>query len=429
MELEDTNLDLEISTLPGQLDDFPLPVFDTQRPIPFSPSSPGKSSLGRPRTMKEYEEDLASLKKENFNLKVRIYFLEQHRMDPNLPKDVDELRNLYTNLKVEHDLQKKDLETKENLLLDTYKALDVQKQQLEAITEENQELRCRIENLEKELKDYHQRFMETSVPLLDDTNALYTMTFGLNTKSGPSAQPDPSIEEKVRELEDELAKEKEKVAMLEEEMCHFDEKTVDDQKNVEGLVLQLRNMEESLKKIVEERNRYEELYSNASTITARLEKSLRKRMEVIKEKDGDAEKWKSIAEELRKQLTLVENQLQELQERNSKSQSEKHIKSLFAENEKLKHEVRYLQQLAEKRLSKGRTSEPSEELVEARQQQAELLRELDLLRENLTQSKTFIQVMLKEKKQLQAQMDKLKRTVRNLSGASVDSAKEEVRRT
>lgn len=68
--------------------------------MPFSPTSPGKRSPGRPKTMKEYEEDILHLKKENFNLKIRIYFMEQSRFDPNIPKDIDELRSSYTDLKV-----------------------------------------------------------------------------------------------------------------------------------------------------------------------------------------------------------------------------------------------------------------------------------------------------------------------------------------
>jgi ribosomal protein L29 len=39
--------------------------------------SPGKTSPIRGRTMKEYEDQLSHLKKENFNLKLRIYFLEE----------------------------------------------------------------------------------------------------------------------------------------------------------------------------------------------------------------------------------------------------------------------------------------------------------------------------------------------------------------
>ncbi|KAJ9588442.1 hypothetical protein L9F63_018175, partial [Diploptera punctata] len=46
--------------------------------IPFSTGfwSPGKTSPIRGRTMKEHEE-ISKLKKENFDLKLRIYFLEE----------------------------------------------------------------------------------------------------------------------------------------------------------------------------------------------------------------------------------------------------------------------------------------------------------------------------------------------------------------
>lgn len=42
----------------------------------------------RGRTVKEFEEQLTSLKKENFNLKLRIYFLEE-KMGSNFTLDKD----------------------------------------------------------------------------------------------------------------------------------------------------------------------------------------------------------------------------------------------------------------------------------------------------------------------------------------------------
>lgn len=40
--------------------------------------SPGKTALGHPgRTIKDYEDQLSILQKENFNLKLRVYFLEE----------------------------------------------------------------------------------------------------------------------------------------------------------------------------------------------------------------------------------------------------------------------------------------------------------------------------------------------------------------
>lgn len=39
--------------------------------------NPGSGTAGPGRTMKEYEDKLCTLQKENFNLKIRIYFLEE----------------------------------------------------------------------------------------------------------------------------------------------------------------------------------------------------------------------------------------------------------------------------------------------------------------------------------------------------------------
>lgn len=48
--------------------------------------------------LKEFDEQLSSLKKENFNLKLRIFFLEQK--NPNAPEGVDALHKQNVDLKV-----------------------------------------------------------------------------------------------------------------------------------------------------------------------------------------------------------------------------------------------------------------------------------------------------------------------------------------
>lgn len=51
------------------------PIIDgstPQRPFTICPSSP---ALGR--SLREFEEQMAALRKDNFNLKLRIYFLEE----------------------------------------------------------------------------------------------------------------------------------------------------------------------------------------------------------------------------------------------------------------------------------------------------------------------------------------------------------------
>lgn len=59
--------------------------------------SPGGPLRGR--SVKEFEEQLTNLKKENFNLKLRIYFLEE-KMGTNFTLDKDNIVKKYIELQV-----------------------------------------------------------------------------------------------------------------------------------------------------------------------------------------------------------------------------------------------------------------------------------------------------------------------------------------
>jgi hypothetical protein len=81
-----------------------------------------------------------------------------------------------------------------------------------------------------------------------------------------------------------LSKEKERALMLEGQISFLNDKSAEDKKNMEKLVLQIRSMEDELCKILEEKKRYEDLYSNTTEFSAKVERSLRKKLDVIKHK-------------------------------------------------------------------------------------------------------------------------------------------------
>uniref|UniRef100_A0A1B6F075 Centrosomin N-terminal motif 1 domain-containing protein n=1 Tax=Cuerna arida TaxID=1464854 RepID=A0A1B6F075_9HEMI len=452
-----TITDYEDSTLPTQLDDTNQFTFDG-RQIPFSPTSPGKRSPGRPRTMKEYEEDLVNLKRENFNLKVRIYFIEQNRIDPNLPKDVDELRSLFTDLKVEHELTKKDLSSKEDLLINTYKALDVQKQQLEAMNhdfdalkteheQEKLELQTKIDALEKELKDSYAKFMETSIHL-DDTNAMYAMTFGLDKKSSESKQPNPS-EIKIKELENELAKEKEHVSVLKEMINVLQAKIAKDKGALEQVHQQVCSLAEELKEAVRVKNVYHDMVKDAHKQLKSRSESMEKAMTA---KDLELENKIRQLKNVQRNLFLATRASQEKQEQavNTSTQTEFEInaQSIFLQNVGLKQEVRKLQRQIEERStprssrerSAGRRSsdldrEQARQLRLANDKLEELTKEIKVLREREANSskgyrpldaESCIQSLLKENKRLKKEVEELRAANRKLSDRRADFVKEEV---
>lgn len=122
--------------------------------------SPGKASavggmssgqgIGGPgRTMKEYEDQLGALKKENFNLKLRIYFLEEKM--GSTPTDEDDVRS-NIELKVEIESLRKDLVEKQELLSQAAKAIELIEEQKEA-SSRNQAQYQRSLQQEKERAD------------------------------------------------------------------------------------------------------------------------------------------------------------------------------------------------------------------------------------------------------------------------------------
>lgn len=60
-----------------------------QRPFTNCPSSPAQGV----RSLREFEEQMAALRKENFNLKLRIYFLEEKPTSSNAIEHSSSLMN------------------------------------------------------------------------------------------------------------------------------------------------------------------------------------------------------------------------------------------------------------------------------------------------------------------------------------------------
>ncbi|MGH0170976.1 UNVERIFIED_CONTAM: hypothetical protein FKN15_060118 [Acipenser sinensis] len=75
-----------------------------------------KTSPTKARAMKEYENQITDLKKENFNLKLRIYFLEE-RMQQKFDDASEDIYKTNIELKVEVESLKRDLQEKQELLI------------------------------------------------------------------------------------------------------------------------------------------------------------------------------------------------------------------------------------------------------------------------------------------------------------------------
>ncbi|KAM6975679.1 LOW QUALITY PROTEIN: CDK5 regulatory subunit-associated protein 2 [Tautogolabrus adspersus] len=88
-----------------------------------APSFPEKMSPIKALTMKDYENQITALKKENFNLKLRIYFMEE-RMQQKCDDSTEDIFKTNIELKVELESMKRELAEKQELLVSASKALE-----------------------------------------------------------------------------------------------------------------------------------------------------------------------------------------------------------------------------------------------------------------------------------------------------------------
>nr|XP_034969617.1 CDK5 regulatory subunit-associated protein 2 isoform X6 [Zootoca vivipara] len=117
----------------------------------------------RARTMKDFENQIIELRKENFNLKLRIYYLEE-RMQQKFDGTNEDIYRINIELKVELESLKRELQERERLLIKASKAVESLAQggdaEIKRLKEEahkevqqvEESLKCKISHLEEDLK-------------------------------------------------------------------------------------------------------------------------------------------------------------------------------------------------------------------------------------------------------------------------------------
>ncbi|XP_058799122.1 centrosomin isoform X2 [Phymastichus coffea] len=196
-----------------------LPAMDQTVVNGISAKSPGKSSpigggmgggqgiVGAGRTMKECEDQLGALRKENFNLKLRIYFLEERMGITSADEDAIK-KNI--ELKVENESLRKELIEKQELLSQAAKAMQFTEEQKQEYARNQTQFqqafeqeRERADRLEKELDECKERLNDATY---------YEDTYGITPQKAVELKE--KMEEFKASLESEL---KQTAASLEEE--------------------------------------------------------------------------------------------------------------------------------------------------------------------------------------------------------------------
>ncbi|XP_017159803.1 myomegalin isoform X2 [Poecilia reticulata] len=122
----------------------------------FSCDETGKGPPVQMRSLREFEQHLNDLKKENFSLKLRIYFLEE-KIQQKFDQSGDGVHRANIELKVEVESLKKDLQEKQELLDRALSTAEVLSDQNEAelqrrLLERQDEVRHKLDMLEDKVQ-------------------------------------------------------------------------------------------------------------------------------------------------------------------------------------------------------------------------------------------------------------------------------------
>ncbi|KAF5306366.1 hypothetical protein FQR65_LT07390 [Abscondita terminalis] len=173
---------------------------DTSEGVGLRPSG----ALSSGRTVKEIDEQLSSLKKENFNLKLRIYFLEEG-MGSNFSAVKEDLMKKYIELQVELANLQKELENKQELLCQAAKAMEIEeeenKKEISIRDQEIHDLKDILEQIQYQLKNERQELKQV---------ALCAEAFDLNSEEDDSLDIIKKLQVKIQELQDELKNERDR---------------------------------------------------------------------------------------------------------------------------------------------------------------------------------------------------------------------------
>ncbi|CAD5118709.1 DgyrCDS7391 [Dimorphilus gyrociliatus] len=144
---------------------------DGSMPLVMKTAS-GRMSPVRTMTMKEYDQQLAELKKENFNLKLRIYFLEQNSKKGGV---LDSEREII-DIKVENESLKKEIQDKTEILKRASSAIDTisaqHQNEITEIKEKFSHAERKVEVLERENRKLNGELKDSLTSLDDKDNQL-----------------------------------------------------------------------------------------------------------------------------------------------------------------------------------------------------------------------------------------------------------------
>ncbi|XP_039362011.1 CDK5 regulatory subunit-associated protein 2 isoform X1 [Mauremys reevesii] len=242
----------------------------------------------RARTMKDYENQITDLKKENFNLKLRIYFLEE-RMQQKFDGPTEDIYKINIELKVEVESLKRDLQEREKLLIKASKAVESLAQGGDAeIQRVKEEAHKKVQQVEEILTSRINLLEENLKAAQEEVEKAFAMTEREKVLR-------MAVEQKLSGVTNTHLKELDSIAELPEK-----------DRLIEQLSLSLKSKEAIIQHLEEEKSQSESCDGNLPA-----EKIRELTVALRHEKDSEIE---AIKMELRNERNCFEKKIQSLQE-------------------------------------------------------------------------------------------------------------------
>lgn len=107
--------------------------------------------LAQGRSVRELEEQMSALRKENFNLKLRIYFMEEGQPGGRANLSVDTLNKQLIEAKIEIEMLRKTVDEKMDLLKDAARAISHHEEKQRKADHDSQTI---IDGLQEQVRAY-----------------------------------------------------------------------------------------------------------------------------------------------------------------------------------------------------------------------------------------------------------------------------------
>ncbi|XP_055896213.1 golgin subfamily B member 1-like isoform X5 [Biomphalaria glabrata] len=332
----------------------------------MSRGATGRISPIRGRTMKEYDQQISDLKKENFSLKMRIYYMEE-RMQQRYGDGQDVFKT-NIELQVEIDNLKRDLQDKQVLVQKAAVAMktltDNHEQTVETMKNrvlaehqgEMNRLKEQAENASKDCERYRKEAEESTKRLETLKQSLDDALFELNSVS--KAKEDMS--NKVKRVEFEVQTLTAQLKLLEQTRVEQDKERVlllQRQKDLEQQIADSRK--DSSRK---DRDIMDEIEDLREAVQ-RKDKKLQEMDDLLKHKDHVIEKLEDALKTLRSEKTNVEKNAED-----TSTELEEKVQVLAKYKRSIEGLVRTLRE-------KDKENKVNQERLKASQSEIERLRE------------------------------------------------------